>query len=225
MANNVANSATQGYKADRELYNLYVGDEAQVGYTGSTSFSPLIDGSWIDFAQGTFQDTDNPLHLALSGRGFLVAKDQDGFVYTRNGTVEVSKNGELLGPDSLPLVGRNNRPVRIDPERTFEVSRDGMVSQNGTSVGQLALVDFAEPGAIIKRDSNYFRQVDPEAKPKRSSTVEVHQGRLESSNVSAAESSVRMVGLMRHFEMLQKAITIGSEMNRRAVQEVARVGR
>jgi flagellar basal-body rod protein FlgG len=52
----------------------------------------------------------------------------------------------------------------------------------------------------------------------------VQQGRLEDSNVGPAESAVRLVGVMRQFEMLQKAISLGGEMNRKAVEEVARVG-
>jgi flagellar basal-body rod protein FlgG len=50
----------------------------------------------------------------------------------------------------------------------------------------------------------------------------VLQGKLEESNVGAPEAAVRLVSLMRQFETLQKAITIGGEMNRRAVEEVAR---
>ena len=50
------------------------------------------------------------------------------------------------------------------------------------------------------------------------------QGKTENSNVAPAESAVRLVGLMRQFEMLQKAITITSDMNKQALSEVARVG-
>ena len=44
------------------------------------------------------------------------------------------------------------------------------------------------------------------------------------SNVGSAESAVRMISVMRQFEMLQRTITLGAEMNRRGVEEVARVG-
>ena len=39
-----------------------------------------------------------------------------------------------------------------------------------------------------------------------------------------AESAVRLVGVMRQTEMLQKAIAMSTEMNKEALQEVARVG-
>jgi len=49
------------------------------------------------------------------------------------------------------------------------------------------------------------------------------QGKVERSNVSAAESAVRLVEITRQFEMLQKAATVGGDLNRKAIEEVARV--
>jgi flagellar basal-body rod protein FlgG len=52
----------------------------------------------------------------------------------------------------------------------------------------------------------------------------VRQGSLEASNSGAAESAVRLVGILRQFEMLQKAITLGYDMSKQAVEQVAKVG-
>ena len=52
----------------------------------------------------------------------------------------------------------------------------------------------------------------------------VEQGKVESSNVGTADAAVRLVSVMRQFEMLHKAIAIGADMNKKAVEEVARVG-
>jgi flagellar basal body rod protein FlgG len=43
------------------------------------------------------------------------------------------------------------------------------------------------------------------------------------SNVTPASSAVKLVGVMRSFEMLQRAVNMASDMSKRAVQEVARV--
>ena len=42
-------------------------------------------------------------------------------------------------------------------------------------------------------------------------------------NAGPAEAAVRLVGVLRQFEMLQKAVSLGAEMNRKAVEDVARV--
>jgi flagellar basal body rod protein FlgG len=35
---------------------------------------------------------------------------------------------------------------------------------------------------------------------------------------------VRLVGVMRQFEMLQKAVALGSDMSKQAIEQVAKVG-
>ena len=69
---------------------------------------------------------------------------------------------------------------------------------------------------------NYFFSVDPSLKPSLS-TAAVHQGHLEESNVGPVESAVRLVDVMRQFESLQKALGIGSDMNKYVIEELARV--
>src|SRR5215213_8626224 len=70
LANNIANSSTTGYKADREFYNLYVAPEAMdTGEMPTTA--PVVERHWTDFSQGTTSPTGNSLDLALSGKGFF----------------------------------------------------------------------------------------------------------------------------------------------------------
>src|SRR5450631_4787065 len=90
LANNIANTATTGYKSDREFYNLYTSLDADTQTT-----LPNIEGNWIDFSQGVVKDTGNPLDVALAGRGFLVADSPTGTLYPRNGALQLSKTGIL----------------------------------------------------------------------------------------------------------------------------------
>ena len=57
----------------------------------------------------------------------------------------------------------------------------------------------------------------------KASDAEVVQGSVEGSNVSVVDASVRMISVMRQFESLQKALTLNAEMNRKTLEEVARV--
>ena len=60
-------------------------------------------------------------------------------------------------------------------------------------------------------------------KPAPSADASLQQGNLEASNTGSAEAAVRLVSVMRQFEMLQKAVSIGTDMNKRAIEEVAKV--
>ncbi len=77
------------------------------------------------------------------------------------------------------------------------------------------------PKVSPRKGLNYFAPLaGAQGKPASGAVL---QGKLEQSNVGAAESSVRLVAIMRQFEMLQKAMNLGNELNRRAIEEVARV--
>lgn len=222
LANNISNANTAGYKADREFYSLYASAEAQAG--GDFATLPVIDRNWTDFGQGVLTATGNPLDLALSGKGFFVANSPAGPLYTRAGNFRLSALGVLETQEGYPLRAVGGKTIQAQPGLPLEFQANGEVTQAGQVLGRLELVEFPKPEAISKRGGNYFRLADPNGAPVPAANVELHQGKLESSNSNPAESAVRLVNVLRQFEMLQRAITLGSEMNRRAVEEVARVG-
>ncbi len=72
LANNLANSATGGYKSDREYYGLYSSDDSQNSIDGGTGTTlPVVERQWTDFSPGTLQTTGNPLDVAIPGKGFF----------------------------------------------------------------------------------------------------------------------------------------------------------
>ncbi len=222
LANNVANASTGGYKADREFYSLYTAEEAQDGDPVSTM--PVIDRPWTDLSQGLLEVTGNPLDVALSGSGFFTVQGPEGKLYTRNGSFRLSANGRLITPDGYPVGASNGAAVTLDGSRAIEISADGTIRQDGRIAGQLQIADFSNPGDFVKQGNNYFRAARPEVEPRAAATPSVQQGKLEASNTGAAESAVRLVSVMRQFEMLQKAVSLGADMNRQAVEQVAKVG-
>ena len=228
LANNIANQATAGYKTDREFYSLYQAPEAVEGAGGVNALLaptlPVIERAWTDFSQGTLAPTGNPLDLALSGRGFFMVRGPDGPLYTRNGSFHLSTNGILETWQGYPVLDNSQAPIQLDPTLAVEVSAKGAVLQDGEPVAELGVVEFTQPHVLRKHFGTYFRTAGTQLRPTNAQEVEVRQGALESANATPAESAVRLIGVMRQFEMLERAMRLGSEMNRRAIEEVARVG-
>jgi flagellar basal-body rod protein FlgF len=223
LANNLANATTAGYKSDREFYNLYVAPEALDGMQGpQASTAPVIERPWTDFQQGTLTPTGNVLDMAIAGKGFFAVNGTGGPLYTRAGNFRLSAMGVLTTAEGYPVRSETGAPLQAGGQGPIEVTPDGTVRQDGQTLGRIALVDFDNPAGLSKTGNNYF-QADAKTAPRPATGAEVHQGKLESSNVGAPESAVRLISVMRQFEMLQKAMTIGGEMNRRAVEEVAKV--
>ena len=221
LANNLANIETGGYKADREFYSLYSGfDSTPDPETGAQSTIPVIQKRWTDPAQGELNATSNPLDFAIDGDGMFAVQTPRGVRYTRNGNFRVDAQGNLVAADRSPVLAVGGGKIPIQAAVPVEVQNDGTILQAGQSVGRMVVASFAD-GELDKEGSNYFVPVSG-AQP-RSASGSVLQGKLESSNVGAPESAVRLVAIMRQFEMLQRAAGIGNEMNKRAMDEVGRV--
>jgi len=88
----------------------------------------------------------------------------------------------------------------------------------------LEVVEFSDRLPLFKQGNNYFRNSDDNLKPQPATETEVHQGTIEASNVKAPESAVHLIGIMRQFEMLQKAVNLAGEMSKQAIEQVASVG-
>ncbi|HXI40147.1 MAG TPA: flagellar hook basal-body protein [Bryobacteraceae bacterium] len=223
LANNMANASTGGFKLDREFYSLYVSPEAD-GSAGTLTTVPLIEKHWTDFSQGTLTPTGNSLDLALSGKGFFAVSAPSGVLYTRNGSFRLSPKGVLVTPEGYPVQAQNLKFIQSNSNGPLQVMRDGEVRQDGQTLGKLQLVDFPAEAGVAKEGNNYFRPADPKIKLTPAAAAQVEQGKIEDSNVSPAESAVRLVSVMRQFEMLNRAVALGADMNKRAIEEVARVG-
>ena len=224
LANNLANSATSGYKSDSEYYGLYASEDSRNSVDGGIGTTlPVVERQWTDFAPGILQVTGNPLDVALPGKGFLAINGPNRTLYTRNGSLQVLASGDLGSSDGYPVQSAGGGTIHLSAAKSITITPDGTVQQEGQSVGQIEVVDFKSTDSLKKLGSTNFQNTDPSVVPQPMATPGVQQGKLEGSNVGVAGAAMRLVSVMRQFEMLQKAIGISSDMDTKAIQEVARV--
>jgi flagellar basal body rod protein FlgG len=224
LANNLANAGTAGYKRDQEFYGLFTSDEASGAGDAGASTMPVIQRQWTDFSPGVLQVTGNPLDVALSGSGFLSVNGPSGPLYTRNGNLHILASGDLATADGYPLRSTGGGTIQVTSGKPIEILTDGTVRQGGQSLGQIGVVTFKSTDSLIKMGSTCFQNSDPKNLPAKAADAQVQQGKIEGSNVPVAEAAMRLVGVMRQFEMLQKAIGVSNDMDTKTIQEVARVG-
>lgn len=176
--------------------------------------------------------------LAGTAAGAPAGKASAELFYTRDGhfrlvpveptpgqppgqSIDPLRRSRLETEDGLVVSGNEGKPIFLDPRLPVEFGRDGTVRQDGLVVNRLLVADPGTAQQLQKRSGNYFSFDLPAVAP-RALHAEVQQGKLEAANVTPAESAVRLINVMRQFESLQKALQIGSEMNRRSVEEVAK---
>jgi flagellar basal-body rod protein FlgF len=220
LANNIANASTGGYKADREFYSLYAGADADAD-SGTTM--PVIQKQYTDLSQGMLQPTGNSLDVALTGAGFFAVQGPNGPLYTRNGNFRLASDGKLISAEGYPVRGTSGAAITLPGTQPIEISSDGTVTQGGKTIDQLQIADFTSGAGLAKQGKNYFTAADPGGQVAMPKGTSVEQGKLEASNSGTAESAVRLISIMRQFEMLQKAAAMGTDMDKQAIEQVARV--
>ena len=223
IANNLANVQTSGFKADSEFYSLYAASEAEAPSPDDLPLMPVIQRNWTDFSQGDLRQTGMPTDLAISGAGFFTVVGPNGPLYTRNGAFLFTPAGRLVTSEGYPLLGFDGKPIQLDPAQPLNVMPDGTLLQNGALTGRIQPVTFKTMSDLSKQGASLSRFNGPDDSIGPAPGL-VLQGRLESSNVEVAGSVVRMVTVQRRFEMLQKSILIGVDMNTAAIQQVAKSG-
>ncbi|MCA9596115.1 MAG: flagellar hook-basal body complex protein, partial [Myxococcales bacterium] len=105
ISHNIANANTVGFKKQRVDFQdlLYQTVRAPGAPTSQTTVSPTglqvgngvrVVGTVRSFEQGTLYNTNNPLDVAVEGRGFFVVQQPDGTpAYTRDGSLRLDGDG------------------------------------------------------------------------------------------------------------------------------------
>jgi len=151
LANNLANAGTNGFKNDREFYSVFASADAQNGVDGGEGTTlPTIERQWTDFSPGIIQTTDNPLDVAISGKGFFALNGPTGPLYTRNGSLRVLASGEIGSADGYPVRSTAGGTIKVAPGKSILIGTDGTVLQDGQPLGEIAVVDFKSTDSLHK---------------------------------------------------------------------------
>ncbi|EKB8900457.1 TPA: flagellar hook protein FlgE [Shigella flexneri] len=99
IGNNIANSATYGFKSGTASFaDMFAGSKVGLGVK--------VAGITQDFTDGTTTNTGRGLDVAISQNGFFRLVDSNGSVfYSRNGQFKLDENRNLLNTQGLKLTG------------------------------------------------------------------------------------------------------------------------
>ena len=105
--NNIANSSTIGFKGSRtEFGDIYATAVVGAGAANVAGSGVTITDIAQDFRAGTIEFTNNNLDLAINGSGFFQLDDgQGGVTYTRAGSFELNKDGNIVSKTGKFLQG------------------------------------------------------------------------------------------------------------------------
>ena len=232
ISNNLANVSTTGFKRDRpEFEDLLYQVKRQPGGQ-STQDTQLPSGLQLGtgvrvvgtqkiLTEGTLQTTEQPLDMAVNGRGFFQILMPDGNIgYTRDGSFHLDADGQIVTSNGFPL---EPGIVLPDDVQTLTIGEDGTVSISVfgnpgiQQIGNIQTSDFINPAGLQSIGNNLFLETAASGAPQNGNPGDnglgtVLQNTLENSNVSVVEELVNMITTQRAYEMNSKVISTADQM-------------
>ena len=210
ISQNIANASARGFK--RQVGSIH---SFETMVEGETRRGQVLNKVW-DFAQGELVQTGVATDLALMGDGFFAFEQGEEVVYSRDGAMRVTDEGDLVTKEGHPIVWSDrsgqldaNQPdLRIDPE--------GNVFQGVERIGALQLVDFTDKSKLqLGQDGYYHAQPGlAEEVP----TAEVHSGFYEAANTQPVHEMIEMILAQRAYESASNTVSQIAASYRRLTQ-------
>jgi flagellar basal-body rod protein FlgF/flagellar basal-body rod protein FlgG len=233
VANNIANLNTTGYKADGSVFHEFLMPLARSNdFQGTDQRLSFVQdrATWHNFSTGPIRQTGNPLDVSIDGDAFLVVQTPRGERYTRNGSLQLNAQGELVTASGDRVLGDGgtiqfqptDSNVSINPDGTITV-REGGNSALDSQRGKLRLVRFEQNGTLLKDSSSTFRAPDGVAPLPADPNVRVIQGTVEQSNVNAVVEMARLIELTRTYSQISSLIQQAGDFRRSAIERLAEV--
>jgi flagellar basal-body rod protein FlgG len=219
LSQNLANANTVSYKQQRidfqellyqNVNQMNVGTGVKIGNVEKV------------FKTGAMERTNNPLDVAIQGRGFYKVETPEGkIVYTRDGRFQI-ENGELIIKD----IGKTG--IKIPQNlSSVTIEEDGkVVGYNGKDkleIGKIKVYDFVNPNGLKGIGKNAF-----EYDEKAGKIIEVELGNgdnpklaagfIEKSNVNVITQMMEIVSSQRNYELVSKSVESADQIARMASQ-------
>jgi len=233
ISNNIANATTTGYKRRRaEFADLLYQDMRRVGTQSSDTGTIVPAGVQVGVGvkpvsvyrvheQGNLQLTDNPLDVAIKGRGFFQVDMPDGTTaYTRDGSFKLGNDGTIVTADGftvLPgiVVPDNTTGITINASGQIEATIAG--NPQPQLVGQFQLANFINEAGLDAIGDNLLVETEASGTPVTGNPGTtgfgaLQQNFLETSNVNIVSEITDLITAQRTYEINSKVIQASDDM-------------
>jgi flagellar basal-body rod protein FlgG len=232
VANNLANSATAGFRRRRLQFedmiyqNMITPGSPQSQQTTSAGLQIGLGtrsaATEMIMTQGDFNQTGNNLDVAIQGAGFFQVSRPDGTIaFTRSGNFHRNNQGMMVTADGdtvLPSITIPSNATDITISQYGFVSAKIPGQSTPAQLGTIQLATFANPGGLNSIGGNLFEQTASSGNPitdnpgGNTGMGTLQQGYLENSNVDVVAEFVQMILAQRAYESNSKVVHVADDM-------------
>lgn len=230
VGNNMSNTATTGYKADRyadttfdEVMRSQIGNkEKQPQELGTTtSYITALAEVYTDHSQGALQATGLPLDFGLEGDGYFAVQAEGGRLYTRNGSFMLDDQGYLYLAGQGRVLGRDGQAIYLGTDKITATSDGTIYTEDGQMLGQLGIFAFADPAQDLqKADEGMFTAA---GQPQLSANTVVHHKMIERANTDLVQQMTEMITCQRALQSASQLSKMYDQIMSKTATELGRV--
>ncbi|AWN46003.1 flagellar basal-body rod protein FlgF [Methylobacterium terrae] len=219
-ANNVANMATAGFRAEETKFSALLAQATK----GAVAFVGSGD-TYLSRASGQVSRTDSPLDVAVQGDAWLAIRGTSGPAYTRDGRLTMDATGQLRTLTGQPVLDPGGAPLLLDPQQgPPTIGRDGSIYQGTNQVGALGVYTIDKAATLTRAPGNAVTPSLP-AKPVQDFTgIGIVQGYVEGSNVNPIMEMTKLISIQRAFESAATATAEAESSLQSAVKSLSPQG-
>lgn len=215
--NNLTNSQTNGYRADRVITSTFEQnlltriENGQYTRIGEGDPAIIVEEVETLFDTASLEETESPFDMALAGEGYFNIAGNEATYLSRNGNFNIDEEGYLI-------LGGVGRVLGTEGEiflggSDFQVSLEGGIyDPEGNQLAQLLITQPTEEAAVNKLENGFL--VASEADIVENPTV--YQYTIERSNVDMNDEYTRLIEAQRSLQANATAMKIVDQMNGQA---------
>ena len=246
ISNNIANAGTNGFKRSEAQFEDVFMNHHDISTTKAKGLGVKTIKPRQNFSQGSLQQTNGSLDLAIMGEGFFVLgnpigrdTDDPDLSFTRDGSFQLDRLGNIVTTDGLPLLGVGQSPINIPFKSSTDegeamltevsVNNDGIIEatyglDTRVEAGKVILADFINEFGLKNIGNSRFQQTGESgiptfAAPKEETLGKIQAGFLEKSNTDITDEITLMLRTQQAFngcsKILQSEIDVTKKLSAR----------
>jgi flagellar basal-body rod protein FlgF len=121
--------------------------------------------------------------------------------------MQMLPGGDLVTLNGHPVLDISGSPLSLDPRSAdVQISRDGMIRQNGRAIGALGLFNVDFSSGYARYENAAFLPRTPGQPADETAGNGVIQGFVEESNVNPVLAMTQLITVQRIFEAVSAAM-------------------
>ncbi len=237
IGNNLANVNTTGYKPDVTAFRWREAEriEGRVGNVPAHTMLERLGGgvhvapNITLFNDGDLEETNNPLDLALQGKGFFKyatgrGEGAERMRFSRDGRMTISKDGYLVHAGTgMRALDEGDNPIQLQSTGQVQIQPDGTIEQAGLPVAKLGIVVPPDFKSLRKAGENMFILDNVSQESLLPARASVKAGWLEGSAVDSMAMMMELSSANGAIAANARMIQMNDELMNNAINRLGRV--